>query len=299
MKRVFFIYKLTTPSGKVYVGQTYNINKRFSSYRNLSCINQPYLYNAIKKYGWDNIVKEILFDGLVSQKDVDEKETELIRHYQSQGISLNIVDKAGSPKYRSGEEHHASKKVLKIDLKGNVLQEYVNASEAAKDIKGVQSCISKACRTDALKAYGFCWRFKDSYLKEYVLELLNKPHPNSQPIVQLSKKGVFIKEWDSQSKASKELGIKQGNIWKSISGHGITSGGFMWLTKEDYLNGCVNRKEKTTGKPIRAVDAQGRVVGEFSSIIEASIILNVNRTTIIRQLKNKVTNPKKYIYEYL
>lgn len=54
------IYKLTSPNGKCYIGQSIQLEIRFISYRNAHCKKQAHLYNAIKKYGWDNFKVEIL-----------------------------------------------------------------------------------------------------------------------------------------------------------------------------------------------------------------------------------------------
>jgi hypothetical protein len=54
------IYKLTSPSGKGYVGQSVCIRKRFSKYKRLDCEDQPKLYNALKKYGVENFKYDIL-----------------------------------------------------------------------------------------------------------------------------------------------------------------------------------------------------------------------------------------------
>jgi group I intron endonuclease len=54
------IYKITSPSGKIYIGQSTNIENRFNSYRILDCKKQIKLYNSLKKYGWDNHIKEIV-----------------------------------------------------------------------------------------------------------------------------------------------------------------------------------------------------------------------------------------------
>ena len=42
----------------------------------------PYFYNAIQKYGWNNIKHEILFTNL-SEKEAKAKEVELIVFYRS------------------------------------------------------------------------------------------------------------------------------------------------------------------------------------------------------------------------
>ena len=55
-----YIYKITSPSGKVYVGQTIDINTRKNKYRYLNCKNQTRLYNSLLKYGWENHVFEVL-----------------------------------------------------------------------------------------------------------------------------------------------------------------------------------------------------------------------------------------------
>lgn len=54
------IYKITSPSKKIYIGQSIDIIKRWRSYRNLSCSCQPLLYNSLKKYGANKHKFEIL-----------------------------------------------------------------------------------------------------------------------------------------------------------------------------------------------------------------------------------------------
>ena len=45
------IYKITSPSGKIYIGQSKNIEKRFKAYYKKLGKNQPRLYRSFKKYG--------------------------------------------------------------------------------------------------------------------------------------------------------------------------------------------------------------------------------------------------------
>tara|TARA_R110000868_G_scaffold397674_1_gene670449 strand:- start:51 stop:632 length:582 start_codon:yes stop_codon:yes gene_type:complete len=54
------IYKITSPSKKIYIGQSVNIEKRFIHYNNLICKQQVKLYNSFKKYGVNNHTFEIL-----------------------------------------------------------------------------------------------------------------------------------------------------------------------------------------------------------------------------------------------
>lgn len=67
------VYKITNPNGKIYIGQSTDIEKRFNRYINLNCKGQPKLYNSLKKYGWENHQKEILEE--CNTSELLEKET--------------------------------------------------------------------------------------------------------------------------------------------------------------------------------------------------------------------------------
>lgn len=54
------IYKITSPAGRIYIGQSTDINYRFSSYKRLKCKSQLRIYNSFMKYGVDNHVFEIV-----------------------------------------------------------------------------------------------------------------------------------------------------------------------------------------------------------------------------------------------
>jgi hypothetical protein len=75
------IYKLTSPSGKCYIGQSVNIEKRFTGYRILKCKSQPKIYNALKKYGANKFNYDIV--ETCNIKLMDEKEKYYIKLYDS------------------------------------------------------------------------------------------------------------------------------------------------------------------------------------------------------------------------
>jgi len=53
------IYKITNPNGKIYIGKSWNIEKRWNQYKSLQCKTQPILYASFQKYGVDKHVFEI------------------------------------------------------------------------------------------------------------------------------------------------------------------------------------------------------------------------------------------------
>jgi len=54
------IYKITNPSGKVYIGSSIDIKYRTKYYKNINCRGQVKLYNSLAKYGWNAHLFEIL-----------------------------------------------------------------------------------------------------------------------------------------------------------------------------------------------------------------------------------------------
>ena len=56
------IYKITSPSNKIYIGQSVNIEKRFTSYKRMYVKNekQTKLHRSFLKYGFENHSFEVV-----------------------------------------------------------------------------------------------------------------------------------------------------------------------------------------------------------------------------------------------
>lgn len=67
-----FIYKITSPTGRVYIGSTNNFVKRMRNYEGMYGVNQRKIYNSIKKYGWDahtvEIIEEPLLENMLARE---------------------------------------------------------------------------------------------------------------------------------------------------------------------------------------------------------------------------------------
>lgn len=70
------IYKITSPTGRVYVGQSIDIKSRFQKYKCMWCHGQKRLYNSLKKYGVCLHVFVIIEE--CNEEIMNERE----RHYQ-------------------------------------------------------------------------------------------------------------------------------------------------------------------------------------------------------------------------
>lgn len=67
------IYKITSPTGKVYIGQSTNIASRFEKYKKLNCKEQPKLFRSLKKYTPESHKFEILEECLESNLNIRER----------------------------------------------------------------------------------------------------------------------------------------------------------------------------------------------------------------------------------
>lgn len=54
------IYKISSPSQRVYIGQSIDIARRWEDYKKLQCKNQTHLYNSFLKHGVENHTFEII-----------------------------------------------------------------------------------------------------------------------------------------------------------------------------------------------------------------------------------------------
>lgn len=86
----YTIYKHTTPSGRVYIGQT-KLTPSLRWKNGVGYKPQILFWRAIQKYGWDNIKHEILFEGL-TKEEADQIEIELIAKYKAINMCYNISD---------------------------------------------------------------------------------------------------------------------------------------------------------------------------------------------------------------
>ena len=83
------IYRHIFPNGKVYIGQTCQKPEyRWGNGKGYK--TSPFIFNAINKYGWDNIEHQILFSNL-DQLNADIIEEDLIYYYKQIGKSYNLA----------------------------------------------------------------------------------------------------------------------------------------------------------------------------------------------------------------
>jgi group I intron endonuclease len=102
------IYKITSPTNKVYIGQSINLNNRFQSYKRLECKQQPQIFNSLNKHGFNNHIIEILEE--CSLELLNEREnfykTQFVNKYGwSKALFCDLFDNGVGPRSKQTKQN--------------------------------------------------------------------------------------------------------------------------------------------------------------------------------------------------
>jgi len=226
--RDWVIYKITSPSGRVYIGKTTNFKKRKQSYENVR-EDKPLIYNSIKKYGIDHhnfeIIDEFKGDNLYS----DGKEMFWIRSFMCNcwkwasseykyDRGMNSTDGGGgilgnhAPKYalRGRPLSESTKKKLSEACKEKYKNGYKhpNLGKKLSEERRKQIGLSKLGNKNNL---GKNW--SDERKEEFSIK-----RKSNKAVLQFDLNGNFIAEYRSIRVASRETGISRNVIKYSAKG---------------------------------------------------------------------------------
>jgi len=110
------IYKITSPSNKVYIGQSLNIEERKKHYIRINTVKgQPKIFNSLQKYGWDKHNFDILEEcdiTLLNEREIYWKQYYLdqVNGSWDKVLFLSLYDTGGGPK----EQHTKDKMSINI-----------------------------------------------------------------------------------------------------------------------------------------------------------------------------------------
>jgi len=92
------IYKITSPTNKIYIGQSIDIEKRFKQYKRLDCKKQPKLYNSLQKHGVNNHIFEMLEECSLDKLNVKEIFWKQKYNTISEGLNCELFDIGQGPR---------------------------------------------------------------------------------------------------------------------------------------------------------------------------------------------------------
>lgn len=208
MEKKYVVYIHQFPNKKVYVGISNDYKRRWKN--GFGYKRAPRIYNAIKKYGWDNIKHQIVYKD-ISKEIACELEVKLIKLYNSNNKKFGYnLTSGGEVSYTRNEEQIDK---LRERSKGNKYSQYRIVSEETR----------KRMSASAKK------RFSEKQ-KKNLIELHNKK------VNQYDLNGNFIKTWNSGTEFAKSIGKNTGSMiskcCNKVKGHS-TAYGFKWEFTEN------------------------------------------------------------------
>jgi len=109
------IYKITSPSGKIYIGQSIDIEKRFKTYLKNRCESQRLLFRSFIKYGVENHIFKILLE--CKKEELNNKERyfqDLFLAVGKNGLNCSLTN-TESLRYEHSDD---TKKIMSNKKKG-------------------------------------------------------------------------------------------------------------------------------------------------------------------------------------
>lgn len=111
------VYKITSPSGKIYIGQSLNVARRMIEHKYNSKSKNLKLYNSFREYGIKNHIVEIIFLSK-DKEEMNKMESFYIKKFDTVENGLNHIDILNNIGSFSGKKH-TEENVLKIKERMN------------------------------------------------------------------------------------------------------------------------------------------------------------------------------------
>lgn len=184
------IYKITNPKGEAYIGLSKNIEKRWSSHRNLQFKGNIKLRNSLTLYSIDSHVWEI-----IEVIDI---------------TSLSLHE--GNALLRKRERYW----IQFYDTFKNGLNENGGGSGCGEHTEESKKKISEALKNKPKPSDFGANRKKWQHTEEYKEKVRNSPRC---PILMFDLEDNFIKEFPNQKAAADYLGLKKQSIWNYLNGY--------------------------------------------------------------------------------
>lgn len=210
---VYSVYKHTTPNGKVYIGITGRSPKeRWDSghgYKGSSAF-----YNAIKKYGWDSILHEILYENL-TKDEAESFEVELISLYQSNERKYGYNIALGGSANQLGRKRTETERE-RISLTCKTSKVFLEGSK-----RGAVTRIGHVTAEDTKR--------KISLANAGKITNINR----LKPVISISDCAIY----PSVASAARENNMSDSRIYRCCSGETKSANGKRWaFINTDYLS---------------------------------------------------------------
>lgn len=225
------VYKITSPTNRVYIGSSVNIKWRVNQYKTLDCKNQTKLYRSLKKHDWSNhkfeIIEECsveillqrelyygtLFNVLHSKKGLNCRLPKSMESYQYMSQETkNKIAKANKGRYIGTVKGHYESSLKKLNIedvikiKKLLVENKLTQLEISKIFNVSRKIIGSINTGKTYKTIGTDIDLSNS--KKKYIKLTNEDY---DMIMIMNKEGV------AQHQIAKKFNVDQSHISRIIS----------------------------------------------------------------------------------
>lgn len=308
-------------NGKIYIGQSINIKKRWSGHRRDYLIQQTRAYNtplyqAFRKYGLENFLFEVLEECLPNQ--LDDKEVFYIAHFNSFGpagynqtaggayaehiyIQPDMLSKVfqllktTEKTYNEiAEEVDLEPKVIHLINNGkcyyNPNEEYPIRAPLGELAKYNNFCVDCGARIEI--RHTRCVKCSNVFNN---FKLRRAERPNPIDLAKMIVESSFVK-------VGEQFGVSDNAIKKWCKNYGIPTKRYELF---EWYNSQVEEKQQIKSvfpgsKSVRQIDPKtGNVIAIFSSVCSAAKSMGSNNNShIVAVCRGREKTAYGYIWEY-
>ena len=294
------IYKITNlDNGKMYIGQSLDIQHRWSEHRselNHNKHDNSYLQNSWNLYGEDKFEFSII--ELCSSDKLDDKEIywiEKFRTYRgfenSNGYNLTL----------GGTGTKQLRPVLRFDLDGNFLDEWQSPRDAVinlnVDAQDIYGCTSKKYKY----RHGNIWMWKDDYKDPSSLAWhLDRKCFNR--VLQYDRNANLVAKYDSMRIAEKQLGYSIApclcHLTESSHGYIFVYENENIVVDQSYCDKVFTLLNNICNHPFYQLDRDGNIIKRYNCQREA-VENGFSERLVSECLRNLRTKHKGYLFCYI
>ncbi len=265
------IYKITSPSGRVYIGKSKNLKKRIKDYKYQCETRKSIIHDSIRGYGWENHTLEIIEE--CENEKLTEREIFWIKELNSywqdnpKGMNMTRGGEAGGGGWMYDTERR-KKQAERFSGEGGTFYGKKH-SEETKRIIGEKASKRNLENGNRIPAWG---AEKGRLAKIRAILCYNN-------------KGEFVREFESSNMASKELNIVRGSITDSLLYGSWYKGTYLFKYKTENYPTKIEVGEikmQTVKRSVLALNPDLEIIFEFTCAEVASEFFGIPKPTINR-----------------
>lgn len=295
-EKICGIYKITSPSGRVYIGESVDILTRWVSYKNLSCKGQPKLLRSLKKYSPENHIFEIIEQCKSDELKCRERYWQDFYDVLNGGLNCRLTE-CGELKAVTSQETIEKIREAKIGEKNPMfgrkgeLNPLYGIKKTPEQIrKNRENYVPKRGEEHHSWGYKHTEEANEKNRQAHLGKNTGWDSPVAKPTINTQTEKVY----PSVTEAFKDSGMENYDYFKAkLNGNRKNDTYFMYL--EDYEK--YGALEPKTIKPDKTEVRDTLTLKKYNSITEASKDLGIKSSSLTRYLSGVNSNITYCVYE--